>query len=50
MVKGMYVVVNVMLSLTRVMSPYPVLCDLLVRTVMTLCTLGVFASRVSLVS
>ena len=33
MVKGMYVVVNVMLSLMSMMSPLPVLCDLSVRTV-----------------
>ena len=46
MVEGMYVVVNVMLSLTIVMSPPPDLCDLVVK----LCTLGVFALGVSLVS
>ena len=39
----MSVVVNVMLSLTSVMSPPPVLYDLSVRTVVWLCTLGVFA-------
>ena len=38
-----------MLSLTSVMNPAPVLCDLSVRTVVKLCTLGVFALGVSLV-
>ena len=38
MVDGMSAIVNVMLSLTSVMSPLPVLCDLLVHTVMKLCT------------
>ena len=33
-----------------VMSPPPALCNLLARTVVKLCTLGVFALRVSLVS
>ena len=42
MVKGMSVVLNVMLSLMSVMSPSPVLCNLSVRTVVKLCTLGVF--------
>ena len=41
MVEGMYVVVNVMLSLMSVMSPHPVLCNLLLRTVVKLCTLSV---------
>ena len=50
MVEGMPVVVNVMLSLMSVMSPHHVLCDLSVRTVVKLCTLGVFALGVSLVS
>ena len=43
MVDGMYVLVNVMLSIMSVMSPPPALCNLSVRTVMKLCTLGVFA-------
>ena len=42
MVKGMYVVVNVMLSLMSVMNPPPALCNLLARTVVKLCTFGVF--------
>ena len=50
MVEGMSVVVNVMLSLMNVMSPHPTLCSLSARTVMKLCTLGVFALGVSLVS
>ena len=50
MVECMSVVVNVMLSLTNVMSPIPNLCDLSVRTVVKLCKLGVFALGVSLVS
>ena len=50
MVEGMYVVVNVMLSLMSVMSPPPALCDLSTRTVVKLCTLGVFTLGVSLVS
>ena len=44
------VVVNVMLSLMRVMSPPPALCNLLVRTAVKLCILGVLALGVSLVS
>ena len=43
MVEGKSVVVNVMLSLMSVMSPTLALCNLSVRTVMKLCTLGVFA-------
>ena len=50
MVEGMSVVVNVMLSLMSVMSPPPALCNLSVRTVVKLCTLGVLALGVSLVS
>ena len=50
MVEGMSVVVNVMLSLMSVMSPPPTLCDLSVRTVVMLCTFGVLALEVSLVS
>ena len=50
MVEGMSVVVNVMVSLIRVMSPPPALCNLSVRTVVKLCTLGVLAIGVSLVS
>ena len=41
MVEGMSVVLNVMLSLMSVMSPPPVLCNISVRTVVKLCTLGV---------
>ena len=40
MVEGMSVVVNVMLSLMSVMSPHLALCNLSVRTVVKLCTLG----------
>ena len=50
MVEGMSVVVNVMLSQMSVISPPPVLCKLSARTVVRLCTLGVFALGVSLVS
>ena len=50
MVEGMSVVINVMLSLTSVMSSHPVLYDLSVSTVVKSCTLGVFALGVSLVS
>ena len=50
MVEGMSVVVNVMLSLMSVMSPPPALCNLSAHTVVKLCTLGVFALGVSLVS
>ena len=50
MVDGMSVVVNVMLSLISVMSPPPASCNLSVRTVVKLCTLGVFNLGVSLVS
>ena len=50
MVEGMSVVVNVILFLMSVMSPSPALCNLSVRTVVKLCTLGVFAVGVSLVS
>ena len=47
MVECMSVVVNVMLSL---MSPTPALYNISVRTVVKLCTLGVLALGVSLVS
>ena len=50
MVEGMSVAVNVMLSLMSVMSPHPALCNLLARTVVKLCTLGVLTLGVSLVS
>ena len=50
MVESMSVVVNVMLSLISVMSPPPALCNLSVRTVVKVCTLGVFVLGVSLVS
>ena len=46
----MYVVVNVMLSLTSMMNPPPDLCDQMVCMVVKLCTLGVFALGVSLIS
>ena len=49
-VEGMCVVVNVMLSLMSVMSPPAALCNLSVRTVVKLCTLGVLALGESLVS
>ena len=39
-------VVNVMLSLISVMSPPLDLCDLLVRTIVKFCTLGVFVLEV----
>ena len=48
--EGMYVVVNVMLSLISVMSPPPPLCNLSVRTAVKLYMLGVLALGVSLVS
>ena len=50
MVEGMSVVVNVIVSLMSVMSPPPALCNLSARMVVKLCTLGVFALGVSLVS
>ena len=50
MVEGMSVVVNVMLSLISVMSPPPSLCNLSAHTMVKLCTLGVLALGVSLVS
>ena len=50
MVEGMSVVVNVTLSLISVVSPPPALGNLSVRTVVKLCTLGVLALGVSLVS
>ena len=51
MVEGMSVVVNVMLSsLTSVISTPPDLFDLSVRTMVKLCTLGVLALGVCLVS
>ena len=40
MVEGMYVVVNIMLSLKSVMSPLPVLCDLSVVQLCTFFALG----------
>ena len=45
MVEGMSVVFNVMLSMTSVMSPTPVLCNLSVRMVVKLCTLESFCFR-----
>ena len=50
MVEGMSVVVNVMLCLMSVVSPPPALCNLSLRTIVKLCTLGVLALGVSLVS
>ena len=50
MVEGMSVVVNVMLYLMNVMSLPPALCNLSARTVVKLCTLGVFDLGVRLVS
>ena len=50
MVEGMFVVVNVILSLMSVISPHHALCNLSARTVLKLCNLGVFALGVSLVS
>ena len=50
MVEGMSVVVNIIFSLTSVISPHPALCNLSVRTVVKLYTLGVFTLGVSLVS
>ena len=44
-VEGMFVVVNEMFSLMSVMSPASALCNLSVRTVVKLCTLGVFYFR-----
>ena len=41
---------NVILSVTSVICPPSDLCDLSVRTVVKLCTLGVFALGVSFVS
>ena len=43
MTEGMSVEVNVMWSLMSVMWPFPDVCNLSVRTVVKLCTLGVFA-------
>ena len=47
MVEGMSVIVNVMLSLMSVMSQPPDLCNISERTVVKVCTLGVFALGVS---
>ena len=47
MVEGIPVVVNVMLSLMSVMSPHPALCNLALRTVVKLITLGVLTLWVS---
>ena len=49
-VEGMSVVVNVMLSLMSVISPPPTLCNLSMHTAVKLCSLGVLALGVSLVS
>ena len=48
-VEGMFVVVNVMLSMMSVMRPPHALCNLSLRTVVRLCTLGVLTLGVSLV-
>ena len=50
LVEGISVVINVMLPLMSVVSPPPVLCNLSLRTVVKLCTLGVLTLGVSLVS
>ena len=50
MVEGLSDVVNVMLSLVSVMSSPPALCNLSLRTVVKLCTLGDLTLGVSLVS
>ena len=50
MVEGISGVVNVMLSLMSGMSPSPTLCNQSARPVVKLCTLGVFALGVRLVS
>ena len=49
-VEGMSVVVNVMLSIMYVMTPPLALCNLSLRTIVKLCTLGVLTLGVSLVS
>ena len=49
-IDGMSFVVNVMFSLMSVMSAPPALCNLSVHPVVKLCTLGVLALGVSLVS
>ena len=45
---GIAVVVNVMLSLMSVMSPPLALCNLMLRTVVKLCTFGVLTLGVSM--
>ena len=50
MVEGMSAAVNVMLFLISVVTPPPALCNLSASTVVKLCTLGVFALGVSLIS
>ena len=50
MVEGMPVAVNVMLSITSVMSTPYAMSYLSVRIIVKLCTLGVFALGLSLVS
>ena len=50
MIEGMTVVVHVMLSVMSVMSPPPALSNLSVRTLVNLCTFGMFAIGLSLVS
>ena len=48
MVEGMSFVVNGMSSLMSLMGPPPALCNLTVRMVLKLCTLGVFCFRCEL--
>ena len=50
MVDDMSVVINVMFSLMSVTSPPPVLCNLSLRTVAKLCTLGDLTLMLSFVS
>ena len=45
MVEGMSVVINVILYVISVKGPPPALCKLSTRTVVKLCTLGVFVTK-----
>ena len=45
MVEGMSVVINLKLYVISVKGPPPALCKLSIRTVVKLCTLGVFVTR-----
>ena len=49
-VEDMYVLVNVQLSLMSAMHPTLALCNISVRMMVQLCTLGVLALGVGLVS